>query len=360
MGSESSESDHENNIIEEEEEEYTAGEITGENEVNGEVDIEKEEELGEEENNNDNENENDDSNLSETKDNEVESDHENEESDHESIKEESDKEESDKEESDKEESDKEESDKEESEKEGEDSDLKVEEGEDLQIIERIHRKLRENNTISKDLDEDVDSLGKINFTSSYQIVPLGPPKTDKRPVIEKGKRDYYFSECTYEGNIVNDRNEGKGTFTFANGNRYEGFFKDGMFHGKGVIYFTSGSRYEGEWDMGREISGRYLFNDNLEYKDPKTWEYCSEGDRRLWTEVVSERNKENGTYTNRLEGIRPSLTNGKQIDHLKEKGVIRDIPNNTYDTGEGYYSLEDQMLYTYDGKIAEDQSGIMR
>lgn len=234
-------------------------------------------------------------------------------------------------------------------------DMNVEGGDDLRIIERVQRKLQnQDGPGTSDLDRDIDQLKTTDRISEYKIVPLSLD-ADSRPLIEKASRDYFFSECNYEGDIVNDRNEGKGVFTFSNGNRYEGDFKDGMFHGKGVIYFPTGSRYEGEWDMGREVSGRYMFNDNLEYKNPAEWGYCCPDDRRLWTEIVSERNKENGQQTNLLEGIQSACPDGKQIDHLKKKGVIRKIPVNCYDTGEGYFSMDDKKMYNYDGSVADEQ-----
>ena len=49
------------------------------------------------------------------------------------------------------------------------------------------------------------------------------------------------------------RMEGRGKFTFVNGNQYVGYFKDGMFHGAGTIYFTpenGGGRFIATWKDG--------------------------------------------------------------------------------------------------------------
>ena len=45
--------------------------------------------------------------------------------------------------------------------------------------------------------------------------------------------------------------EGKGTFFYFNGDRYEGDFKNGIAEGKGTTIYFNGERYEGEWKSGR-------------------------------------------------------------------------------------------------------------
>jgi len=50
--------------------------------------------------------------------------------------------------------------------------------------------------------------------------------------------------------------EGKGTYVFPTGTRYEGEFWDGMFHGKGTLFFANGSMYKGEWVEGTAVKVR--------------------------------------------------------------------------------------------------------
>ena len=44
---------------------------------------------------------------------------------------------------------------------------------------------------------------------------------------------------------------GRGTFYFANGERYEGDWKDSQLHGRGTYYFANGDECEGDWRENR-------------------------------------------------------------------------------------------------------------
>ena len=59
----------------------------------------------------------------------------------------------------------------------------------------------------------------------------------------------------YEGEWRNTKRHGRGTYYFANGSRYEGDWHYGEIHGRGTMYFADGGRYEGEWKDG-DIEGR--------------------------------------------------------------------------------------------------------
>merc|ERR1711975_146076 len=84
--------------------------------------------------------------------------------------------------------------------------------------------------------------------------------------------------------MINGRFEGKGRFTFPNGNVFEGDFKDGQFHGRGILFFPGKGQYEGKWEAGRCVKGVYKFADGLKYDETK-WGYCTQDDRRFWTEI---------------------------------------------------------------------------
>ena len=53
---------------------------------------------------------------------------------------------------------------------------------------------------------------------------------------------------------------GKGIFTFANGNKYNGHYKNNKQHGKGVFTFFTKSSYDGDWEDGKKHgSGIYTY-----------------------------------------------------------------------------------------------------
>ena len=57
-----------------------------------------------------------------------------------------------------------------------------------------------------------------------------------------------FAEC-----IKGDCNNGYGTYTSANGNKYVGGWKDGKKHGQGTFTTTDGRVYKGIWENGKLV-----------------------------------------------------------------------------------------------------------
>ena len=57
-----------------------------------------------------------------------------------------------------------------------------------------------------------------------------------------------FAEC-----IEGDCDNGYGTYTFANGDKYIGEYKDGEIHGQGIFTFANGDEYVGEFKDGKLI-----------------------------------------------------------------------------------------------------------
>ncbi|KAJ3127265.1 MORN repeat-containing protein 5 [Nowakowskiella sp. JEL0407] len=143
-----------------------------------------------------------------------------------------------------------------------------------------------------------------------------------------------FFGSPFQADVVNGRIEGKGVYTFPDGNMYTGFFKDGQFHGKGTLHFKNGGKFEAEWNKGKSSQGRYTFKDGLEYK-LENWDYCTDKDRRFYSERVSG-----------FRHGKPQLTN--DISGPPE------IPVGTYDVGDGYYKLETNSIFTYSGEFVRN------
>ena len=71
----------------------------------------------------------------------------------------------------------------------------------------------------------------------------------------------------YQGEMVNGVREGKGTYTFSNGDKYEGDWKNNQMEGKGVYYFKDGDKYDGDWVGGKkEGQGTYYFSNGAKYE----------------------------------------------------------------------------------------------
>ena len=64
----------------------------------------------------------------------------------------------------------------------------------------------------------------------------------------------------YEGQWLDNRITGTGTLTYASSDRYEGEFRSGRFHGRGVYTYSDGDVYDGEWQEDlRSGKGRMTF-----------------------------------------------------------------------------------------------------
>jgi hypothetical protein len=57
----------------------------------------------------------------------------------------------------------------------------------------------------------------------------------------------------YQGNFINDKREGNGTFIWADGRKYVGDWKAGKQHGIGTYISKDGVSKQGEWQNGRKI-----------------------------------------------------------------------------------------------------------
>ena len=76
-----------------------------------------------------------------------------------------------------------------------------------------------------------------------------------------------YGEEVYVGSMRDGRPHGRGTYTHANGDRYEGQWRNGKEHGHGTYTFAQGERYEGEWrDRMRHGRGTSTYPDGSHYK----------------------------------------------------------------------------------------------
>jgi hypothetical protein len=74
---------------------------------------------------------------------------------------------------------------------------------------------------------------------------------------KQGKGTYtWASGNKYEGNYIDDEMNGFGTYYSTEGWKFEGNFKNGKFHGNGTYYFPDGKKRKGVWENGEFKSER--------------------------------------------------------------------------------------------------------
>lgn len=132
------------------------------------------------------------------------------------------------------------------------------------------------------------------------------------------------------------------------GSYYQGGIFNGQFHGTGTMYFKNGSKFTGHWIHGvcqmDDNTPGIEFSDGLKYDDSATWDYCNGTTDRKF-------------YLERCHGLKPAGRENEIDTELKFKGEAHPIPDNAYDTGDGYYVPERRTVHTYEGenlRVADD------
>ena len=85
----------------------------------------------------------------------------------------------------------------------------------------------------------------------------------------KGIVYYKIGSIKYEGDVFNDKFEGKGKYIYEDGNYYIGEWLNGKKHGKGIEYYKNGSiKYEGIFvNDESEGKGKYICQNGDYYID---------------------------------------------------------------------------------------------
>ena len=81
-----------------------------------------------------------------------------------------------------------------------------------------------------------------------------------------------FTEC-----IEGDCDNGYGTYTFANGDKYIGEYKDGEIHGQGTLTYADGRVEKGIWENGQWVKLKE------EMKKEKTSKVTDADGGKLWS-----------------------------------------------------------------------------
>jgi hypothetical protein len=140
------------------------------------------------------------------------------------------------------------------------------------VQEQIHLEALENEekflTALKDSQETARRLNEqsqLNYHHPKTTAPPPPPPPPpSSPPLSLPSPSHittlkFNHSSLYTGTLKNSKMHGKGTYTWANGDTYEGQFSNGVIEGKGTIFNReNGSRYTGDW-LGGKMDGFGVF-----------------------------------------------------------------------------------------------------
>ena len=96
---------------------------------------------------------------------------------------------------------------------------------------------------------NADQESKIDTGRDIQISKSKTKEATKgiKGTVEDGWHSLDYENGTYEGYIKDNKRNGKGRYTWHDGNRYEGDWVDDQKEGMGKFSWTTGDVYEGEY-----------------------------------------------------------------------------------------------------------------
>eukprot|EP00808_Paulinella_micropora_P003421 g29939.t1 len=116
----------------------------------------------------------------------------------------------------------------------------------------------------------------------------------------------YENGDKYEGDWRKGKKSGHGVYSFSNGDRYEGSFKNNNMHGKGTMLFADGSRLAGIWNDD-ELHGYAI----LAKPNGEEWQQVYQNG-----DVISMTQKQNGEADD--------CSTQKQSDFLSEETSVEE------------------------------------
>ncbi len=87
--------------------------------------------------------------------------------------------------------------------------------------------------------------------SAFFVACASVPRCDSGD-CQNGKGSATYSDGNkYVGEWKDGKRNGKGKYTFANGNNYDGEWKNNKYHGKGTFTQANGANFTTEWVNGK-------------------------------------------------------------------------------------------------------------
>ena len=91
------------------------------------------------------------------------------------------------------------------------------------------------------------------------LAPCDELEMIKHNCQAKVNQNYGDYSGVYEGEFMNGKRNGQGTFSFEDGGVYRGQWKDDKFHGQGVIFHSNGTELSGEFRNGEIVYGKSIY-----------------------------------------------------------------------------------------------------
>jgi hypothetical protein len=98
-----------------------------------------------------------------------------------------------------------------------------------------------------------------------RMMPYIEHSLRKKLYLQKNNRNH--QDGRHEGNCLNNKKHGKGTFYWVNGARYDGDLLKGQRTGAGTYYYANEVKYKGDWvDGNKHGKGTYYEADGDRYE----------------------------------------------------------------------------------------------
>ena len=174
-----------------------------------------------------------------------------------------------------------------------------------------------------------------------------------------------YNNDQYEGDLVSDKYEGKGKYSYDDGQYYIGEWKNGLRNGKGVQYYKNGDiEYEGDFVNDKyEGNGKYIWEDGSYYIgewknglcNGKGTEYNKNGDIVYEGDFINDKHEGNGKLIfpdgrYYIGEFKKGKFDGKGVIHYKNGDIEYEgdfVDNNYEGIGKYYYESGEYYIGEY-------------
>ena len=202
-------------------------------------------------------------------------------------------------------------------------------------------------------DDNVRKNAMVNTDPTSTAVPTSAKDpSDKSAPQAEFKRIEYDGGDVYEGEILNGKRHGHGTYTWSDGSFYDGEWKDGNENGHGIRKYINVGVYDGEWKDGYENGHGIMKYINGDVYDGE-WKDGNENGHGTMTYANGDRY--DGEWKDGYENGHGTMTyaNGDRYDgewkdgYENGHGMLTFANGNSYDGDWVNGEMNGNGIYTY-------------